>query len=62
MLRAQLVWELAENLHRLDLTKDQRDHHIRRYAELLEVRRGVDTGPRDPERIARPFTLVMLQN
>ena len=26
--------ELAENLHRLDLTKDQRDEHIRRYAEL----------------------------
>ena len=32
------LWELAENLHRLDLTKEQRDEHIRRYAELLEVR------------------------
>lgn len=32
------LWELAENLHRLDLTKEQRDHHIRRYAELLEAR------------------------
>jgi hypothetical protein len=32
------LWELAENLHRLDLTKDQRDQHIRRYAELLEAR------------------------
>jgi ParB family chromosome partitioning protein len=32
------LWELAENLHRLDLTKDQRDQHIRRYAELLVTR------------------------
>jgi hypothetical protein len=38
MRRAQLVWELAENLHRLDLTKDQRDQHIRRYVELIELR------------------------
>src|SRR3990167_5326566 len=34
-LDAQL-WEIAENLHRVDLTKDERDRHIRRYAELLE--------------------------
>lgn len=33
------LWEIAENLHRLDLTKEQRDGHIRRYAELLEARR-----------------------
>lgn len=32
------LWELAENLHRLDLTREQRDEHIRRYAELLEAR------------------------
>lgn len=32
------LWEIAENLHRLDLTKEQRDGHIRRYAELLEVK------------------------
>lgn len=32
------MWEIAENLHRCDLTKDQRDQHIRRYAELLESR------------------------
>jgi ParB/RepB/Spo0J family partition protein len=32
------LWEIAENLHRLDLTKEQRDEHIRRYAELLERR------------------------
>jgi hypothetical protein len=36
-LQAEL-WELAENLHRLDLTKEQRDEHIRRYAELLEAK------------------------
>lgn len=32
---AELI-EIAENLHRVDLTKDQRDQQIRRYAELLE--------------------------
>lgn len=31
------LWELAENLHRCDLTKDQRDEHIRRYADLIEL-------------------------
>lgn len=30
--------EIAENLHRLDLTKEQRDEHIRRYAELLKLK------------------------
>lgn len=33
-LKAEL-WEIAENLHRLDLTKEQRDEHIRRYADVL---------------------------
>ena len=33
-LKAEL-WEIAENLHRCDLTKEQRDAHIRRYAEVL---------------------------
>lgn len=32
------MWEIAENLHRRDLTKKQRDEHIRRYARLLEER------------------------
>lgn len=32
------LWEIAENLHRCDLTKEQRDTHIRRYAELLTER------------------------
>ena len=35
-IKAEL-WELAENLHRCDLTKEQRDDHIRRYAELLDL-------------------------
>lgn len=30
------LWELAENLHRHDLTKERLDEHIRRYAALLE--------------------------
>lgn len=29
--------EIAENLHRADLTKEERDRQIRRYAELLEA-------------------------
>jgi len=32
------LWEIVENLHRLDLTKDQRDQQIRRYAQLLRLR------------------------
>lgn len=38
------LWEIAENLHRADLTKDERDRYIRRYAELLEAKeaRGRD--------------------
>lgn len=35
------LWELAENLNRHDLSKEQRDAHIRRYAELLTERREV---------------------
>lgn len=31
------MWEIAENLFRVDLSKDQRDEHIRRYAELIEA-------------------------
>ena len=30
--------EITENLHRLDLSKEQRDEHIRRYAELLTAK------------------------
>lgn len=34
---ATQLWEIAENLHRRDLTKKQRDEHIRRYAEILSA-------------------------
>ncbi|MGF1628290.1 MAG: ParB/RepB/Spo0J family partition protein [Kiloniellaceae bacterium] len=33
------IWEISENLHRVGLTLQERDQHIRRYAELLEKRR-----------------------
>lgn len=39
-IKAEL-WEIAENLHRCDLTKEQRDDHIRRYAELIEAKAAV---------------------
>lgn len=57
------MWEIAENLHRCDLSKEQRDEHLRRYAELIEARREVsrqngvkpETGPNGgrPEGVAR---------
>lgn len=34
------MWEISENLHRADLTKEQRDIQIRRYAELLLLRQN----------------------
>ena len=43
------MWEIAENLHRFDLTKEQRDEHIRRYADLLEARKQVS-----PQTAAQP--------
>jgi len=47
--------EIAENLHRHDLTKDQRDQHIRRYAELLQSRQNVAIeSKRDDGRGHRP--------
>lgn len=52
------LWEIAENLHRLDLSKEQRDEHIRRYAELLETRREVSqqdaSKPKSPPQGGRP--------
>lgn len=39
-IEAQL-WEIAENLHRVGLTKEERDEHIRRYAELLKEREAI---------------------
>ena len=35
------MWEIAENLHRADLTKEERDRQIRRYAELIEVKKSL---------------------
>lgn len=34
----------CENLHRVDLTKEQRDRKIRRYAELLEAKEAAKAG------------------
>lgn len=34
--------EIAENLHRCDLTKEERDRQIRRYAELLEAKSATE--------------------
>lgn len=45
------LWEIAENLHRLDLTKEQRDQHIRRYAELLEARAQIPVVQNEPVEI-----------
>jgi ParB family chromosome partitioning protein len=36
------MWEIAENLFRVDLSKEQRDQHIRRYAELIEASEADD--------------------
>lgn len=52
-IAAELL-EIAENLHRLDLTKEQRDEHIRRYAELLEVSRQNDAKPKTGPQGGRP--------
>jgi hypothetical protein len=30
------MWEIAENLFRVDLSKEQRDEHLKRYAVLIE--------------------------
>lgn len=38
------MWEIAENLFRVDLSKEQRDEHIRRYAELLKEIEAEEAG------------------
>lgn len=48
------LWEISENLHRLDLTKEQRDEHIRRYAELLEKRIVVQNETQFERPVGRP--------
>lgn len=35
------LWEIAENLHRFDLTTEEKREHIRRYVELLEAKAKV---------------------
>lgn len=52
------MWEIAENLHRAGLSKEQRDEHIRRYARLVEMRREVIVSQNakqlDPRPVGRP--------
>ncbi len=59
------LWEISENLHRLDLSKEQRDEHVRRYAALLEQRRKaqeaiVEQNPQQlPQRpVGRPKSIT----
>ena len=40
------MWEIAENLHRADLSKVERDRCIRRFAELIEKRDARDSEAR----------------
>jgi ParB-like chromosome segregation protein Spo0J len=58
-LKAEL-WEIAENLHRLDLTKEQRDEHIRRYAELLEMQTRIvpQSAEQMPRSKGRPISVT----
>lgn len=42
------MMEIIENLHRNDLTKDERDRHVRRYAELL----GLEDKPAQVGRVS----------
>lgn len=54
------LWELAENLHRHDLTKEQRDEHIRRYAELLDEQKRIvpQNAEQIPARRGRPKSVT----
>jgi ParB-like chromosome segregation protein Spo0J len=56
-IKAEL-WELAENLHRHDLTKEQRDEHIRRYAELLETQARIVPQAAEQRTRGRPVSTV----
>lgn len=42
------LWEIAENLHRCDLSKEQRDEHFRRYVELLTIKREIQSAQNGP--------------
>lgn len=52
------LWELSENLHRVDLTKEERDKHIRRYAELLKAREEAESARKvfQNETVSKPKT------
>lgn len=59
------LWEIAENLHRAELTKEQRDIHIRRYAELLRAREEAErerivsqTATQPPRPTGRPKSVT----
>lgn len=54
------LWEIAENLHRCDLTKEQRDSQIRRYAELIEARSAIvcQNEKQSPRPVGRPKAIV----
>lgn len=59
------LWEIAENLHRVDLSKEQRDEHIRRYTQLIEQRlqsrpKGTIESARDDKRGHRPKGTVAI--
>jgi ParB-like chromosome segregation protein Spo0J len=56
-IKAEL-WELAENLHRHDLTKEQRDEHIRRYADLLEAQARIVPHVAEQRQRGRPVSTV----
>lgn len=50
--------EIAENLHRADLSKAARDEHIRRYAELLRARELSDkVANNSPKPVGRPVAV-----
>lgn len=44
-LEAQM-WEIAENLHRAELTALERDQHVARWLELSEARVSAQVGPK----------------
>jgi len=48
------MWEIAENLFRVDLSKEQRDEHIRRYADLLKEREADKV--RQTDAVSKPTT------
>lgn len=54
------MWEIAENLHRAGLSKEQRHEHIRRYAELLKAKKELTEVISDnsPRPVGRPESIA----